>query len=240
MATTPRQRAIREIDYPTGDGKPMAETDLHRDNMIDVIQMLRDHFAKYKDVYVSGNLLMFYVEGDRRRHVSPDVFVVRGVAKKPRDNYLVWMEGKGPDLVIEITSKSTRNEDRRKKWAIYSDILGVTEYFLFDPTADYLKPPLQGFRLVAGKYVPIKPLAGRLPSNVLGLHLEQDGAHLRLFDPRTGTRLLTKEEQTGEAISRAEAERRRALAAEAARQKLGDENDRLRREIERMRRRSDS
>lgn len=57
MATAPRQRAIREIDYPTGDGKPMAETDLHRDNMIDVIQMLRDHFAKYKDVYVSGNLL---------------------------------------------------------------------------------------------------------------------------------------------------------------------------------------
>jgi hypothetical protein len=31
---------IREIDYPTSDGKPMAETDVHRDDMVDVIQML--------------------------------------------------------------------------------------------------------------------------------------------------------------------------------------------------------
>jgi Uma2 family endonuclease len=233
MATAPRQRVVREVEYPTGDGKPMAETDVHRDDMVDVIQMLRDHFADHPDVYVSGNLLLFYEEGNRRKHVSPDVFVVRGVERKQRDNYLVWKEGKAPDLVIEITSKSTRNEDRRKKWAIYRDILEVAEYFLFDPTADYLKPPLQGFRLVAGKYVPIKPLAGRLLSNVLGLHLEQDGAHLRLFDPLTDARLPTKDARTKHAIQR-------ARDAEAARQKLGDENDRLRREIERMRRRSDS
>ena len=215
MATASRQRATREIDYPTGDGKPMAETDLHRDDMIDTIQMLKDHFADERDVYVSGNLLVFYVEGDRRKHISPDVFVVRGVEKKDRDHYLVWKEGKAPDAVIEITSKSTRREDQRKKKELYRTVLRVPEYFQFDPTEDYLKPPLQGFRLIDEVYVPIESKNGRLPSEVLGLHLERDGTHLRLFDPSTGTRLLTAEE---------------------ARRQLMDENERLQREIESLRR----
>ena len=196
MATAPRQRAIREIDYPAGDGKPMAETDVHRDDMVDVIQMLKDHFADHPDVYISGSLLIFYVEGNRRKHVSPDVFVVWGVQRKDRDNYLVWKEGKGPNLVIEITSKTTRREDKTKKWKLYRDVLEVPEYFQFDPTEDYLKPPLQGFRLIEGEYQMIKPVEGRLPSEILGLHLERDGKKLRLFNPVTGGRLLLPSERT--------------------------------------------
>ena len=215
MATASRQRAIREVDYPTGDGKPMAETDVHRDDMVDVIQMLKDHFADERDVYVSGNLLMFYVEGDRRKHISPDVFLVRGVEKKDRDHYLIWKERKAPNAVIEITSKSTRGEDQRKKKELYRAVLQVPEYFQFDPTEDYLKPPLQGFRLIDGTYLPIEPVNGRLPSEVLGLHLERDGKRLRLFNPATGARLLT---------------------AGDARRLLAEENERLRREIEALRR----
>jgi Uma2 family endonuclease len=229
MATASRQRAIREVDYPTGDGKPMAESDVHRDDMVDLIQMLKDHFADLSDVYISGNLLMFYVEGDRRKHISPDVFVVRGVEKKDRDHYLIWKEGKAPDLVIEITSKSTRREDQRKKKELYRTILKVSEYFQFDPTEDYLKPPLQGFRLVAGEFASIEPVDGRLPSEVLGLHLERDGMRLRLFNPATGARLLTAVE--GRALAE-----QLAGAADAARRQLEDENDRLRREIEALRR----
>jgi Uma2 family endonuclease len=174
MATASRQRAIREVDYPTGDGKPMAETDVDRDDMVDLIQMLKDDFADHPDIYVSGNLLMFYVEGDRRKHISPDVFVVREVEKKDRDHYLIWKEGKAPDLVVEITSKTTRREDQTKKKELYRATLKVPEYFQFDPTEDYLKPPLQGFRLIDGEYAPIKPVSGRLPSEILGLHFEQD------------------------------------------------------------------
>lgn len=58
MATTPRPSANREIDYPTSDGKPMAETDVHRQDMIDLIETLQDHFADDPDVYVTGNLLL--------------------------------------------------------------------------------------------------------------------------------------------------------------------------------------
>ncbi len=70
MATAPRQRATREIEYPTG-GKPMAETDVHRDDMVDVIDSLRYHFVDDPNVYISGNLLLYYEEGNPRKHVGP-------------------------------------------------------------------------------------------------------------------------------------------------------------------------
>ena len=217
MATQPPPTADSDLDYPTGDGKPMAESDVHRDDMNDLIQTLQAYFAADPDVYVSGNLLVFYEQGNRRKHVAPDVLVVRGVPKlPPRLHYLVWREGRAPDLVIELTSKTTRREDQKKKLALYRDVLRVPEYFLFDPFEDYLKPPFQGYRLIAGEYRAIAPLAGRLPSAVLGLHLERAGTELRLFDPATGQRLPTTRE--------------RAEQAEA-------EVQRLRRELEELRRR---
>ncbi|MFI5458634.1 MAG: Uma2 family endonuclease [Isosphaerales bacterium] len=243
MATA-RRPTTREIDYPTGDGKPMAETDVHRDDMTDLIQTLQDYFVDDPMAYVSGNLLLFYEEGNRRKHVSPDVFVVRGVENKRRDNYLVWEEGNAPDVVIEITSKTTKREDKKTKWELYRDVLKVPEYFQFDPTQDYLKPPLQGFRLVAGEYRSIEPVAGRLPSQILGLHLERDGTELRLYDPSTDSRLLKRNEQRDDAKRRLEAERRtaeterhRAQVAETERRTAEAENERLRQEIEALHRR---
>jgi hypothetical protein len=139
-------------------------------------------------------------------------------------------------VVIEITSKTTRREDQQKKWQLYRDVLQVPEYFQFDPTEDYLKPPLQGFRHVHGEYVPIEPVSERLPSQILGLHLERDGHQLRLFDPVTGTRLLTAAERSAIAERRAADERNRAESAESAQQRLAAENERLRQEIEALRR----
>jgi hypothetical protein len=140
-------------------------------------------------------------------------------------------------VVIEITSKTTKREDKKTKWELYRDVLKVPEYFQFDPTQDYLKPPLQGFRLVADEYRPIEPVAGRLPSQILGLHLERDGTELRLYDPATGSRLLKRNEQRDDARRRETAERRRAEAAEAAQQRLAAENERFRQEIEALHRR---
>jgi len=185
----------KPIRYPTSDGRPMAETDLHSDVMVDSKQTLDLRFADDPNVYVSGNLLMFYVPENKRRHVAPDVFVVKGVTKKKRENYLVWEEGKSPDAIIEITSKSTRKEDTVKKFELYRDELKVREYILFDPRGEYLQPKLQGFRLSRGDYVPIAPVAGRLPSNVLGLHLEENDVELRFWDPEIGKWLPTLREQ---------------------------------------------
>ena len=141
MATTPHTRTDRDLDaesrrYPTSDGKPMAETELHRELMVDLIELLKDRYAEIPDVYVSGDLLLFYEEGNRRRHVAPGrLRRLRRRRSGRRLNYLLWAEGKGPDVVIEVTSKTTRREDQTKKRTLYQDVLRVPEYFQIDPTA---------------------------------------------------------------------------------------------------------
>ncbi len=233
MATAPDRPRARTVNYPTSDGKPMAETEIHRDDMMDLIQTLQDHYAETPKVCVSGNMLMYYEEGNRRKHVSPDVFVVLGVTKKERENYLIWEEGKAPDAVIEFTSKSTKREDQKKKHDLYRDVLRVREYFLLDPTQDYLKPPLQGFRLEGDEYIRIEPVDGRLPSEVLGLHLERDGKELRLFDP--GTRTWLPKPREGRKVAEQQAEALRALN-----ERIAAENEQLKRELEAFRRKSNS
>ncbi|MDE0457772.1 MAG: Uma2 family endonuclease [Chromatiales bacterium] len=205
--------ASRVIEYPGSDGQPMAETPVHRDVMIDAIQSLTRHFAERSDVYVSGNMLMYYEEGNPRKSVAPDVFVVVGASRdEDRDTYLLWREPKAPDFVLEVTSKSTRRNDQITKRALYES-LGVAEYFMFDPRAEYLNPPLQGFGLHRGRYVALEVArlpdgAPALPSEALGLSLHLRGQALRLHDPATGEDLLTLEE---------EAAARRAVEAENAR-----------------------
>ncbi|MBX9584423.1 MAG: Uma2 family endonuclease [Gemmataceae bacterium] len=201
-------------DYPTGDGKPMAETDLHRDLMLELIETLKWWFRADPSAYVSGNLLVFYERGNKRRHVSPDVFVVPGIGNHIRDNYLAWEEGDVP-FVVELTSKTTRREDIETKHRIYLEKLGVKEYVLFDPREEYLVPSFQAFRRHGADFRAVTLTGGRFRSRVLALDLMRVGTDLRLIDPATGDRLPTPAE--------------RAADAEA-------EVERLRRELERLRR----
>lgn len=185
----------------------MGETDLHRDYMIRVIELLKQRYRD-QNVYVTGNLLLFYVEGDPWKHISPDAFVVLDHAPHRRNLYKLWEE-KSPNVAFEITSSSTRKRDEVIKPKIYAEI-GVAEYFLFDPTSDYLLPPLQGYRLVDGIYERIEPNAdGRLECLELGLLLEREAGELVLYDAATGERLLERWEAEQAAREAAEAELRR-------------------------------
>ena len=191
MTAIPLQR---DVYYPDSDGKPMAETDLHREEMYDLIKALDRRYREAPDVYVSGNLFLYYVKGDPRAVVAPDVFLVKGVPKKSRRVYKLWEEGRPPSLVIELTSDSSRDEDLSKKKSCY-ERLGVEEYFLHDPYQDYLNPPLQGFRLANGRYQRIPPEAdGSLRSLATGLLLRTEGKKLRLVDAATGKPLAWSEE----------------------------------------------
>jgi Uma2 family endonuclease len=209
-----------EVIYPESDGQPMAETDIHRKYMSSLIETLEDFYRDDPAVYVSGNLFVYYVQGDTRKNVAPDVFVVRGVEKRLRRTYQIWKEGKAPDLVIEVTSEDTRWEDMDFKRKLYHR-LGVKEYYLYDPTGDYLKDRFLGYRLVGNRYVPVRLPKGedRLHSDVLGLHLVLEEGRLRLYDPQQKQFLLTPSE-----------------AAEAYR-RVEEENARLRAELERMQKR---
>ena len=221
MSTTTREIAPprrENIVYPTSDGRPMGETDLHRSIMVDAIESLKLYYAG-QQVYVSGNILLLYQPGNRRRHVSPDVLVVKGQDPHARENYLLWEEGQPPQVVIEVTSESTREEDLYDKFEIYRDRIRVPEYFLFDPRDEYLQPSLQGYRLKGHHYQVIEPVSGRLPSRELGLHLERHDRQLRFYDPATGVWIPTSAESREAALAQSrEAEARREQAEAERRQ----------------------
>lgn len=186
-----------DIEYPESDGQPMAESDLHADEMIYLRFALREHFRHVPDVYVAGNLFIYFERGNPRAVVAPDSFVVKGVSKKSRKTYLLWEEGRVPCFVAEVTSDSTQGEDLASKKACY-ERLGVEEYFLFDPLGDYLAHRLQGFRLVNGRYERLLPRAGALESRTTGVTLRAEGEHLRLIDTATGAPYLRPEENAEE------------------------------------------
>ena len=215
----------REIVYPESDGQPMAESDLHRKEMTYLIEALTEHFRPAADVYVAGNLFLYYKKGDPRSVVAPDLFVVKGVAKGNRKVYKLWEEHRPPCFVVEVTSDTTRDEDLSDKRAVYEQLLGVEEYFLFDPLGDYLDPRLQGHRLVNGRYRPAPLEAdGSLISRTTGVTLRIEGEHLRLNETSSGTPLLRDEEYAS-----------RLLQAEARASALEHENARLRAELEQLR-----
>ena len=193
--------------YPSSDGKPMAETDKHRKLMVDFIQMLEYHFREANDVYVSGNLLMYYEEGNPRKSVAPDVFVVFGVGKKPRRTYLTWEEGNTPDFVLEVASPSTYQHDFGPKKELYASVLAVKEYYIHDPYGD-ITPSFIGYRLIDGEYQEIAFVNGRLPSTVLDLELAEYEGDLRLYNPATQRWLQPPEER----VEQAETELAKALA----------------------------
>ncbi len=234
MSTT--TTIVDETDYPTSDGKPMAESEIHADVMTELIATLRGYYADREDVCVSGNLLVYCEQGNAKKVLAPDCFVAFGVPKRQRDLYKVWDEGQFPSVVFEITSKSTQNEDKSEKFAIYRDRWGVKEYFQFDPRGEYLSPPLQGYRLEGGQFVPMEMSGGFIFSDILGVMMQSAGASLMLFEIGQRSRLLPPAVQRAmdEAIRRREAEqqlvetqKRAALAAE--------ENAKLRAELDALR-----
>jgi Uma2 family endonuclease len=213
MAAIPLQR---DVYYPESDGKPMGETEFHRDEIYGLIWALRQHYRDVPDIHVTGDLFLYYAQGDPRAVVCPDVFVVKGVSKEKRRIYKLWGEGRLPFLVIEVTSASTRGEDLGKKKDLY-ERLGVEEYFIHDPLGEYLRPALQGFRLEQGRYRKIDAPDGSLVSRTTGLTFRPEGQEIRLVETPTGKPLPTLEEMTD-----------RARAAD-------EEIARLRRELERHR-----
>ena len=214
------------VEYPSSDGRPLAENDAQLAAILYAVGALRVYFAGRSDVYVSGDLLIYYEEGNPRVSVAPDVFVVFGVEDRMRMSYKVWEEGKGPDFVLEVASPGTWREDVGPKREVYAR-LGVGEYWLYDPMGEHLSPVLQGYRLVGDGYERqplLESLDGRLGlhSEGLGLDLWAKGGKMRFRDPETGLDLLSHHEEHASrrnAEDRAEREaaaRRREVAARQA------------------------
>ncbi|WP_438000061.1 Uma2 family endonuclease [Sorangium sp. So ce185] len=208
-----------EDELPHDDGEPM-ESDRHRKQMLLLIESLDLFWKDRDDVYVSGNMAIYFSELQTMKNDfrGPDVFVVLDTVRRDRKSWVVWQEnGRTPDLVIELLSESTESVDRGEKMRIYAKVLRVPEYFLFDP----MKNLLEGYALDVGSraYRPMDPSAGgELVSQQLGLrlgvrdgsYLGSEGKWLRWLDAE-GRTLPTAEEQ-----ARAAEERAQALAEKLA------------------------
>jgi Uma2 family endonuclease len=210
------------------DGEPL-ETAWHTLEFPLLRELIRQVMVEQgrTDFYVGANMFVYYsVEQARevaqevehgleqRAFRGPDVFWVGGVdPNRERKLWIAWEEGgRLPDVIVELLSPSTAKKDRTEKKDLYARVFGTAEYFLYEPETR----KLEGFRLAGRSYRPILPDAnGRLWSEQLGVsfgvwHGVVEGSNdawVRLFRP-DGSLVPMAEE-------RAEAERRRAEAAEA-------------------------
>ena len=175
---------------------------------------------------VVSDLTVHYRKGDRDRAIVPDLFVaLRAPPQEERTSYKLW-QYPVPDLVAEMLSKGTSEKDVCSKRDTYAH-LGVREYWLFDPKGFQLPTPLAGYRLRAGRYVPIAAdAAGRRWSRVLGLDLHVRAGQLRFRDPVTGEDLRILDEEKHRA-DRAEDDRDAAERGRVAEKDRADaEKDR--------------
>jgi Uma2 family endonuclease len=215
------------IEYPSGDGKPMAETWLHIRAIMWLQQALEDFFRARPDAFIASDLFWYWEEGNPSACMAPDVMVILCVAPRdPRErrSFYSWEEGGAiPVVVFEMASQNTWREDVGEKYNRYES-LGVQEYFLFDPEGLYLVPPLQGYRLNGTAY---RRLRQNELESELGFSLRSEDTMLRLIDTRTQQPILTR----AEAVE-AERQKAEALQAEAASERK--RADSLQSEVERL------
>lgn len=142
----------------------------------------------------------------------PDLMVAFDVdpaAYLARNGYVISEQGKPPDLVLEVASRSTGRRDTVDKPVIYAE-LGIPEYWRFDETGQYHGTRLAGDRLVDGQYEPIEieelpdgSLQGH--STILNVDLRWRDGQLGWHDPETGEHITT---MASERAAREQAEAR--------------------------------
>jgi Uma2 family endonuclease len=133
---TPPIASQKHIILPTfdelacEDDIPM-ETEQHKLQMELLIDSLRLWLAQFPNGYVGGNMFVHYLTANGHKEFKgPDVLVVLDAPKGIRDSWIVWKEGKGPDVVIELLSKSTAKKDKHEKKDVYQNQLFVKDYWL--------------------------------------------------------------------------------------------------------------
>ena len=208
-----------EIFYPETDGLPLPDGLEQEPYFVDVLATLKA-FLESLDVLVSGNTIIYCVEGNPSLSVAPDCYVVFGIGRPAllelHRTYRVWEAGKFPDFVLEIGSPSTANNDLGPKRDLYAR-LGALEYWRYDPTGgDHYGEPLAGEYLVDGEYRRFEMMADpdglpRAHSPLLNLDLRWEEDRLRFYDPTSGRWL----ENNAESLARAKAAEARVAELEA-------------------------
>ena len=193
---------------------------------IGYVATLKRHFGRRDTTLVYGELPVGNTLSIRLGLRIPDLIIAFDCDPEraiERQGYDIDEQGKPPDFALEIASKTTGRVDYTEKRVDY-ERYGIPEYWRFDATGgDYHDAALAGDMLVDGRYKPIDIERDGDSyywgySDTLGLYVCWDAGKLRWYDPRTGSYLLTSDEEADRA-DRAE----ESAASEAAARQLADE-----------------
>ncbi len=227
-APTPIVTTKPEIVYPSSDGEPLAETQQHVLAILMTLALLRLYLQEQPAV-VFADQFLYYIEGNPKARVAPDVMVVFDIEKRLYGNYKIWEGNQTPAIIFEVTSAGTKDTDWNFKKTLYEQ-LGVTEYWLFDPHGEWITAQLQGFRLNEdGVYKPIKDNC----SEVLQLRLEPDEYLIGFYRLDNGEKLLTPEELYIAALDANAKAQQEAERAEQEAQRAEQEAQRAEQEAQR-------
>jgi len=247
VCTDAERQRLRQLQLPEEDETPL-ESHYHALQQQLLAEVIHQHFKGRTDYFCGANMFVYYsleqaqgiidfVEGrsDRAPYKGPDLLVVVGVdGTKRRKHWVVWDENdRFPDLIVEITSPSTKSKDTDENLKLFAQVFRTREYFWYDEEAG----EWMGYRLEGESYVPIEVNErGWRWSEVLGAWLGVSELPyrgwryrwLRLYD--VGGRLVP----TGEELAAAERERAEQAARRAERERLLREQERRRAEAERL------
>jgi Uma2 family endonuclease len=185
LPTDPLPGTVRDPRFPDTDEDGRGASDFHTCAVLELYQALKAVFASDPSTYVTCMLIFCYEEDRPVCRIDPDVLVARGAGKHLRHSWCIRDEKGVPNVLFEVVSAETWQEDLYEKRPLYAR-LGVKEYFLFDPEAEFLRPTLQGFRLERGESVPLSPAGdGSLRSEELGLQFIPEGGVLRVVGEET-------------------------------------------------------
>jgi Uma2 family endonuclease len=253
--TDAERELLRQLQLPEEDETPL-ESHYHALQQQLLAEVIHQHFKGRTDYFCGTNMFVYYsleqaqgitdfVEGKRESapYKGPDLLVVVGVdGTKRRKHWVVWDEDdRFPDLIVEITSPSTKRKDTDDNLKLFAQVFRTREYFWYDEEAG----EWMGYRLEGESYVPIEVNErGWRWSEVLGAWLGVSELPyrgwryrwLRLYDAE-GRLVPTGEELAAAERERAEAERQRAERAERRieRERRRAEQERQRAEAERQR-----
>ncbi len=220
---------------PDSDGEPL-ETSWHWLQIGFLAAILHHHFRGRTDFYTGCNMFLYYSlhQALNRDYRGPDFFFVNNVdGTRPRRSWIVWEEdGRFPNVIVELLSPTTADEDRTTKKTIYERTFHTPEYFLYDPDTQ----KLEGFRLSTKKrYRALRPNEhGWLWSEQLqlwigfwdGTYLNYTGRWLRFYDAERQLVPIAAEAErlrADQEKGRADQEKERADAAEAELRRLKEQ-----------------
>lgn len=209
VASLPGEVTDAELSPPEGDR--------HFLGKVQAFDTLKGYFGREgRRVYLAAELPIYYPAENR---FAPDLLAVVDAEPHKRDKWVVSAEGKGLDFVLEVHVGGDRKKDAEHNVERYAR-LRIPEYFIYDAG----KQKLWGYRLArpgARKYVPLKPVKGRLASERLGLELQVEAEQLRFYSGGTqlpeSAELIDQLKKLTKKLQRRAKKRARSLKEEAQR-----------------------